>query len=112
MVLTLIRGVKHSRLKEPSNLLKVDSTNPLTTLLHFKHSLGTETPTVVLNSSYIRQFYIYRPQALENVEDNLESQVREFHFQNQICFGDSRPPKENCPGDCFTMAAPQDLEQG
>lgn len=89
----LSRVVKHSELKEPTSLLNIDSTNPITTLLHFKHSIGTQTQTAVLKSSYIRQFYIYRPQALENLEDNLESKVRKFHSKIGYSWENPGPQK-------------------
>jgi hypothetical protein len=47
----------------------------------------------VLKSSYIRQFYIYGPQALENVEDNLESKVKKFHFKIGLAWEILASPK-------------------
>lgn len=47
----------------------------------------------VLNSSYIRQFYIYRPQASENLEDNLESKVRKFHSKVGFAWETPSPQK-------------------
>lgn len=94
VVLTLLRSCQAFQAQVTHQSFKYrqyKSNNTLT----FQHSIGTKTQTAVIKSSYIRQFYIYGPQALENLEDNLESKVKKILFQNRISQGDSRSPKEN-----------------
>lgn len=80
VVLTLLRSCQVFQAQVTHQSFKYrqyKSNNTLT----FQHSIGTKTQTAVIKSSYIRQFYIYGPQALENLEDNLESKVRKFYFK-------------------------------